>query len=110
MKQFILLYRGNATDPSEMDPEDRDAIMKKWQEWMDAVGDGLVDVGAPMMPDGESVVDDGSEGDVEPLNGYSIVQAADMSAARALVDGHPFLSDGNGDFSVNIYELLPVPV
>ena len=43
------------------------------------------------------------------LAGYSIIEAVDMSAAKALVDGHPFLSGSTGDFAVEIHELMPVP-
>jgi hypothetical protein len=35
--------------------------------------------------------------------------AADsIDAARRLVDGHPFLSEGKGRFSVEIFELVPM--
>jgi hypothetical protein len=44
-------------------------------------------------------------GEASDLNGYSIVEAENLQAATALADGHPFLSDGNGKFSVEIYEL-----
>ena len=32
-----------------------------------------------------------------------------MEDAKALVESHPFLSDHSGKFSVEIYELMPVP-
>ena len=64
--------------------------------------------GQPMAK-GESVVDDGSEGKALQLSGYSIIQAEDMASAKELVDGHPFLSDKTGAFSVEVFELLPVP-
>jgi hypothetical protein len=44
------------------------------------------------------------------LTGYSIVEAADMAAARQLADGHPYLSEGLGNFAIDLYELMPVPV
>ena len=109
MKKFILLYNGPATDAAAMAEEQRNAVMAKWKEWMDKVGGALVDMGQPMAKDGLSVVDDGSESEANELNGYSIIQAEDMAAAKALVDGHPFLSDSTGSFSVDIYELMPVP-
>jgi hypothetical protein len=33
-----------------------------------------------------------------------------VNAVKALLDGDPFLSDRSGNFSVEIHELLPVPV
>ena len=108
MKKFILLYNGSATDPADMSEEDRNAVMAKWGEWMKKVGDSLVDMGMPMA-NGVSVVDDGSGGTPSDLNGYSIIQADDFDGAKELVEGHPFLSEGSGKFSVEIHELLPVP-
>ena len=109
MKKFILLYNGPATDPNDMPDEDRQAIMEKWKTWMEKVGEALVDVGAPMA-NGTAVVDDGTESTATLLNGYSIVQANDIASAKALVNDHPFLSEGKGNFSVEVHELLPVPM
>ena len=109
MKKFIILYNGPATPAEEMGPEKAKAIMTKWAEWMDKIGDGMVDIGQPMA-NGEAVVDDGSEGKALELSGYSIIQAEDMAGAKKLVEGHPFLSDKTGKFSVEIFELMPVPM
>lgn len=108
MKKFILLYNGPATNTADMSEEERNAVMVKWGDWMKKVGDALVDMGMPMA-NGVSVVDDGSQGIPSELNGYSIIQAEDIDGARALVEGHPFLSEGSGKFSVEVHELLPVP-
>ena len=109
MAKFILLYNGPATPPSEMDPDRVQEVMGAWQAWMERVGPALLDVGAP-MDSGVSVVDDGSTRPAGALNGYSLVEANDRDAALALVVGHPFLSDKTGNFSVDVYELLPVPM
>lgn len=108
MPQFILIYKGEATDMSDMTPEEGAAVLGKWQEWMGKVGEALADVGTPFGP-GDSVVDDGSQGAAASLTGYSIVTANDMAGAKALADGHPYLSAGDGDFAIDIYELMPVP-
>ncbi len=108
MKKFILLYNGPATKPEDMDPETVKGIMAKWGEWMGKVGDAMVDMGQPMA-NGEAVVDDGSAGKALELSGYSIIQAEDMAGAKKLVEGHPFLSDKSGKFSVEVFELMPVP-
>ncbi len=108
MKKFIILYNGPATPPEKMDPAKRDAIMVKWGEWMGKVGSAMVDVGQPMAP-GEAVVDDGSSRPALELSGYSIIQAEDMAGAKKLVEDHPFLSDKTGNFSVEVFELMPTP-
>ena len=109
MTKFIMLYKGEATDMSDMTEEQGKEIMAKWGAWMEGVGGALSDIGSPMGP-GASVVDDGTTGAAVALSGYSIVEAADMEAAKKLTDGHPYLSEGKGDFSVEVYELLPVPM
>ncbi len=103
-----MIYKGEATDMSEMTPEEGQAVMAKWGAWMEQVGSALTDVGSPFGP-GTSVVDDGTSGTATSLTGYSIVEAADIDAAKALTAGHPFLSEGKGDYAIDIFELLPVP-
>jgi len=107
--KFMLIYRGEATDMSEMTPEQGAEVMAKWETWMGKVGPSLVDVGSPFGP-GTSVVDDGSTGTAASLSGYSIVEADDLEAAKGFTDGHPYLSEGKGDFAIDVFELLPVPM
>ena len=82
--------------------------MAKWGVWMARVGGALTDVGAPFGP-GASVVDDGTDGAASSLTGYSIVEASSLQQASDLADGHPYLSEGKGDYAIDIFELMPVP-
>lgn len=109
MPRFMLMYKGDATDAADMTEEERQAVMAAWGEWMEKVGSALVDVGAPLRA-GTSIVDDGSGGTPTPLSGYSIVEADDLGAAQRLANGHPYLSEGKGDYAIDLYELLPVPM
>jgi hypothetical protein len=108
MPQFMMVYKGEATDMADMTEEQGAEVMAKWGVWMEKVGPALADVGTPFGP-ASSVVDDGSMGTAHSLTGYSIVEAADMGAARGLADGHPYLSEGKGDYAIDIYEMMPVP-
>jgi hypothetical protein len=54
-------------------------------------------------------VDDGTSGTVASASGYSIVEAAVIAAAHALTAGHPYLSEGKGNFAIDVFELLAVP-
>ena len=108
MKKFIFLYNGPATPMEEMTEEEGAEVMGKWAAWMERVGDALVDVGAPMA-NGRAVADNGDNVEATALNGYTIVQAEDMDGALALTEGHPFLSDNDGKFSIEVHELMPVP-
>ena len=108
MPQFMMIYRGEATDMSEMTPEQGAEVMAKWGAWMENVGSSLKDIGSPFGP-GTCVVDDGSIDTPAASTGYSIVEAPDMDGAQALTAGHPYLSEGKGDYAIDIYELMPVP-
>jgi hypothetical protein len=108
MTRYMLLYNGPATAPEDMGPEAAQAEMAKWAAWMEGVGSALIDMGQPMAP-GTAVVDDGSQSATLAINGYSILEAPDLEAARKMVDGHPFLSEGEGRFKVEIFELLVLP-
>ena len=109
MAKFIFVYKGPATDMSDMTEEQSKAVLDAWNQWIDRTGDSLVDFGQP-MGNGKSMVDDGTTGTPALLNGYSIVEANDMESAQKLADGHPFLSEGKGNFSIDIYELMSVPM
>jgi len=69
--------------------------MAAFMAWASATGDALVDPGAPLGPaktvSSESVADGAADG---PANGYSIIEAADLDSAVALVKGHPFVGRG----------------
>ncbi len=108
MSKFILLYNGPATPPEQMDQEKVQKIMGNWKTWMEKLGPSMIDMGQPMA-NGRAVVDDGSNKEPLELTGYSIIEATNMDEAVELVDGHPFLSDKTGKFSVEVFELMPVP-
>jgi hypothetical protein len=109
MPKYNLIYKGEATDMGDMTEEQQGEVLAKWDSWMQKVGPAMVDLGTPFGP-GSTVVDDGSRGTAATLTGYSIIEAGDMDAAIALVDGHPYLSEGKGNFAVDIFEQLPVPL
>jgi hypothetical protein len=104
MSKFMYLYKGPATPMDQFNEEQSREQMAAWGAWMEKMGPALLDAGTPFAAR-TSVVDDGAVGEASDLNGYSIVEAENLQAATALADGHPFLSDGNGKFSVEIYEL-----
>jgi hypothetical protein len=107
MAKFILLYKGPATPMEDIAPEASEQMMQAWGSWMGKVGEALVDGGAPFAGR-TAVAGDGSATSASDLNGYSVVQAPDIEAARTLCDGNPFLSDGSANFVIEIYELAPM--
>jgi hypothetical protein len=107
MARFIYLYRGPATPVSDFTPEQGAERMAAFRAWMEKVGAALVDVGSPFGPSA-SVRDDGTEGTAGDLIGYTIVEADDLAAAKAFTGGLPFLSNSDGKFAVEIFELMPM--
>lgn len=94
-------------DMSKITPEQGKAMMAAWNAWMKKVGSAMVDFGAP-FGQGTSIVDDGSEKKAARLNGYTIVEAKTLAGAKRLTKGHPFLAQGKGKFSIELYELIPM--
>ncbi|MCI0550011.1 MAG: hypothetical protein L0287_03575 [Anaerolineae bacterium] len=97
MKKFILFYKGPAIPPG--------ASHEKWPAWFNKLGDKLVDMGSP-MENGLVLHSDGSTSNsATEFNGYSIIQAENINAVTNVVKDHPILSVGNGEYSVEIFEL-----
>lgn len=107
MSKYLLLYRGPATPMEDFTPEQSAEQMQAWGAWMGKVGSSLVDGGAP-FGHRVAVGDDGTSPAASDQNGYTIVEADSLDGARALTDGHPFLSEGKGRFSIEIFELTPM--
>jgi hypothetical protein len=107
MSKYLLLYRGPAMPMDSFTPEQSAEQMKLWGDWMGNVGSALVDAGAPFGARA-AVRDDGANPDPSDQNGYSIVEADSLEGARAFTKGHPFLSEGKGRFTVEIFELVPM--
>ena len=107
MSQYLLLYRGPATPMEDFTPEQSAEQMKAWGDWMGRVGSAMVDGGAP-FGQRTAVSDDGTSPAPGDLNGYTIVEADSVDGARALTDGHPFLSEGKGRFTIEVFELVPM--
>lgn len=91
MTKFLVTYHGGGAPT----PEQAQEVMAAFMAWASATGEALVDPGAPLGPaktvTAGSVADGPADG---PANGYSIIEAADLDSAVALVKGHPFVGRG----------------
>lgn len=92
MAKFMFLQRGNCEERPEMTPEQMQAGMKAWMDWMKRgtdegwlldPGNGLTGNGAVVQPD-STVIDGPFMESKEIVGGYSIVEAADLDAACEL--------------------------
>jgi hypothetical protein len=107
MAKYILLYRGPATPMEQFTPEQGAEQQAAYEAWGKRTGAALVDFGSP-FGQRTAIRDDGAEVAASDQNGYTIVEAADLDAAKAHLVGHPFLAEGKGRFTIDVYELLPM--
>jgi hypothetical protein len=89
--KFLVTYHGTGAPA----PEEAQQAMAAFMAWASSAGEALADPGAPLGPaktvSAGSVSDGAADG---PMNGYSILQAADLDSAVDLVKNHPFVSRG----------------
>ena len=74
--------------------------------WAQRCGSALVDMGAPLA-NGQKLTTSGSVDSDRKVVGYSILQAEDMAAAKALLSGHPHLGAAD-DCEIEVHESMPM--
>jgi hypothetical protein len=92
MPKFLVTYHG-----SNM-PHDPDSMAKAraaFMQWAHKTGSALADPGAPIAGT-RTVSSHGTEDGIAegPFNGWSVIEAADMDAAAAVLADHPFIGRG----------------
>lgn len=101
MPQFVFAYHGGKAPES---PEEGEKVMAQWQAWFAAMGDAVVDGGAPVgMSSTVSASGVTGDGGANPISGYSIIQADSIEAACEHAKGCPMLADGG---SVEVAERM----
>lgn len=98
MPKFMLIYHGGGRPDT---PEEGAKVMAKWQAWMGGIGEDLVDGGNPAgMSSTVSANGVSDDGGANPVSGYSLINAADMTAACEIAKGCPILDGGQGTVEV----------
>jgi hypothetical protein len=102
MAKYLFVYRGGNDAMAKMTPEEVQKNMQKWEKWIGEgmqkgwmldPGDGLTQEGC--VVNAKKVVTDGPFVEAKELvGGFSIVQAATVSAAAKLAKGCPHLLSG----------------
>ena len=95
MGKYVFVYVGGDRPESE---EEGQRVMAAWREWLEGMGDAVVDWGAPFTA--SSGVRGGT---LSGLSGYSIVTAAGMDDAVRLAEGCPIFANRGG---VEVYETM----
>ena len=94
MPQFIMTYHGGSKPKT---PEEGQAHWQRYMEWI-----GGLDAVVPQQPlKGSEVL--GTK-EITTMMGYSIINAADMDAARAIAQSCPFLD--MDDSAMQLSELM----
>ena len=92
----------------KMSKAESKTMMDEWMAWMRKTGRALVDPGAPLGPC-NSVVDNGVARASLEIGTYSVVEAPDIEAAKEFTENHPFLKRKTGEYSIEIFEVAPLP-
>lgn len=109
MAKFMVIYHAPISAAEQManaTPEDMQKGMEPWMAWAGRTGSALVDMGAPLTG-GQKLTKSGTSGSDKHVAGYSVLEAADMKGAVALLQGHPHLEGGAG-FEIEVHEAIPM--
>jgi hypothetical protein len=108
MAKFLILYKSPMSFEQQManaTPEQMQAGMEPWMAWFGKYAAQITDMGSPLAH-GQTFTADGSSDSQSQIAGYSFIEASDMNAVRAIVDGHPhFMSPGN---TIDVLEVMPM--
>lgn len=99
MPKYIFAYHHGPEDPTTA--EESAALMQRWQDWLAGMGGSCLDMGNPVglskTVSADGVADNGG---VNPLAGFSFVDATDAAAACEMAKGCPLVIDGTGTVEV----------
>lgn len=112
MKEFLYLFRGGDARRVNQTPEERQAHMQKWGEWMGKLNqDGILVGGQPLQNEGKVVKEQGAiidgpfaEGK-EIVGGYLIVKANDLNQATEISKSCPIFEHQG---TVEVREIAPM--
>ena len=113
MKDFMFIFRGPTPEDLKMSPEESQASMQKWFNWIGELSaKGHYVAGDPLTKEGRTiqgkkpVVTDGpfAEGK-ELLGGYIIIKAKSLEEATELAFGFP---DFEIQGSVEVREIMKI--
>jgi hypothetical protein len=93
MAKYLLAFHGGGVPETE---EEQAQVMAAWGAWMGSLGEAMVDPGNA-VGQAKTISADGSisvGGGVNPVTGYTLVNAADIDEAVSLVKGCPIFESG----------------
>ncbi len=113
MKEFLFVFRNDFKAVPTGSPEEMQAMMKKWMDWIGGIAaqNKLVDRGNRLMSGGNvvkanKVVTDGPYTEIKELiGGYTLVKADSLAEATEMAHGCPILGIGG---NVEVREINPM--
>ncbi len=113
MKDFLLVYRNDYKALPQPTPEQQQAEMKKWMDWLGGIAaqNKLTAAGSPLTSTGKvikpnNVVTNGPYTEIKELiGGYSVIKANTYEDAIELAKGCPIFESGG---NVEIREVVPM--
>ncbi|ANH81808.1 transcription initiation protein [Niabella ginsenosidivorans] len=101
MKEFLLLFRADYKSMPKESPEEMQATTQKWMNWFAGIAAQNKFVGGTHLNDSGKVVRngdvilDGPYAEIkESIMGYTLIKAASLDEATALVKDCPILAFG----------------
>ena len=113
MTEFMMIFRNDYNPSFKPTPEEMQASVKQWQDWMGGIAaqgkfigtNRLSSAGSKILKP-NNVITDGPYIEVkEVVGGYLIVKATDMTEAMKLAEGCPILSIGG---NVEVRQVIPM--
>ncbi len=113
MKDFLFVFRNDYKVLEQRSPEEMEASMKKWMDWMGnfAAQNKLIDRGNRLHGAGKvvnpgNVITDGPYADIKELiGGYTLVKAKSLDEAAEMAKNCPILEMGG---NVEVREINPM--
>lgn len=113
MKEYLLLYHTDYNAMPQSTPEEMQAMMKRWMDWIGGIAaqNKLVDRGNRLQPTGKVLKSNGTLTNdpfaeiKESIGGYTMIRAASYEDAVEMAKGCPVLSVGG---HVEVREIAPV--
>jgi len=102
MKEFLFIFRTDYQAMPQGSPEEMQATVKKWQDWIGGIAaqNKLVETGKRLSFDGQvvranNVVTDGPYTEIkETMGGYMFIKAESSAEAVDMAKGCPILLAG----------------
>jgi hypothetical protein len=113
MTEFMMIFRNDYNPSFKPTPEQMQASIKQWQDWMGSIAaqgkfagtNRLSSEGSKVLRANSLVTDGPFTEAKEIVGGYLIVKAANMEEALKLAEGCPILDIGG---NVEIRNVIPM--